>query len=218
MTAAMTAGAEPTPLAAMSASEVSALLAASRGMSESPVIPSHSAKSRKAVVDARDLMTKVYGLIDDDASRGDCRALDARDDDGNMWLDSTDGYSLTYCDMTPEVSAVARFDDSDRVSEYCYFFLFPYDATNKHQTVTSQAGFTGTLLGEISDRCPGMGANPMTSDLFDATGEYEGNFINVRLIDDPTAKASAADALAGADLNMEGQYILMLIVEPHGAE
>lgn len=191
----------------MPVSEVSGLLASAPVVVNS--VRQGSRLPARAEVDASDMMSKVYGIVPDKSCRrADCVALNAQEDEGYLWLDSADGYCLSYEGMTPDVSAAARIDDTDRVDEYCYFFLFPYSSAGKEEVVKQQAQFTGTLLQDMSDHCRRIGSDPNAPDIFAAAGEYGDNAVTVRLIDE------AADGTTAADGSQAGRYILMLIVEP----
>lgn len=68
-----------------------------------------------------------------------------------------------------------------------------------------QASFSGSLLQEMQDIGALMAAEPGPEDsLFEATGEYAGNFVDLRLADEP--------AVSGG-----GRYVLYLTVEPGAA-
>lgn len=200
-----------TTFADMRLAEVSALLssvparASAAPAAKEGVAPGSGSPTGYVAVNAHDLMTKVYGFIQDGCTRSDCIA-DARktvnltpDTEGaDLWLDSDDGYRLSYDGMAPDVSAMARMAlDNDSVREYCFFFLFPYHGeTAKEQATRSQADFSGALLQEMADMEIPLGADANTDDLFDVEGGYLGRQVNVRLMD---------------DLDSE-RYILMLAV------
>lgn len=209
--AVVTMTADATRFASMSCAEISALIADVRTGSESQTVPAKGAAggmSDNAIrLTAEDMVTKVYGLLDSGLRKEDCLEqarvafnLFPKEDLGVYWLEGSDGYLVNYYGMMPEVSAMARFED-DAVSDYCFFFLFPYDDASRHQAVRNQAEFCGSLLQELFDLGMPMGANVATEDLFEATGDYQGSFVDVRLLDD----ATAADG---------SRYILMLSVEP----
>lgn len=170
-------------------------------------------------VNARDLITKVYGLVDSQCSRGECIdavrnriSLTPTEEEGDLWLDSKDGYQLRYGGHMPEMSGMARFDDRDSIAEYCYFFVFPYARGSRDDSVRDQADFTGMLLQEMQDMGMPIGANPMTDDLMEVIGNYEGSDIDVRLLDQASAPIPD-DVMAGASPE-EGRFILMFIVTP----
>lgn len=186
------------PIAEMTPSEVGVMLASAPG------IMRQVQKSQPGVeVDAQDMMTKVYGIIPDrKCGKADCVALNATEEEGGyFWLDSCDGYRLDYGGMTPLVSAAARIGEGDRLEEYCYFFLFPYDKDTKDDVTRDQAEFSGTLLQDMADHCRNVGAAPATDDLFTVGAEYADNAVYVRLIDEDS----------------RGRYILMLVVDPGAA-
>lgn len=183
----------------MKLAEVSALLAsAPEGASTAPsakegVAPGSGFPTGYVAVNAHDLMTKVYGFIQDGCTRADCIAgarktvnLTPDTEGADLWLDSADGYRLSYDGMAPDVSAMARMAlDSDSVREYCFFFLFPYHGDKRKEDATrSQADFSGALLQEMADMEMPLGADANTDDLFDVEGAYQGRQVNVRLLDD----------------------------------
>lgn len=158
-------------------------------------------------VNADDLITKVYGSLDSCANRAQCLAaagrrlaMTPRQEENSLWLDSEDGYQLSYYGMIPQLSAMARFDNDDDLAEYCYFFQFPYSAESKESANSEQADFSGALLQELYDLQMPLGRNTMTDDLFQVFGDYKGNLVDVRLLDDDTSG--------------DGRYILMFIVTP----
>lgn len=157
---------------------------------------------------AEDLVTKVYGVVDNDLSQEqvieciDMLHLSPSIDDSRLWLDSTEGYRVTYCGMTPEVSAYATFEEN-AVSNYSFFFMFPYNSSiNKESANGSQCEFCSTLLHELSALGADMRADDSSDVLFSAAGSYGTSNLNVSLVDDDIADNS-------------GQYILILEVEPN---
>lgn len=160
-------------------------------------------------VTAEDFITKVYGVLSPDRSKSelceDCANvlnLMPAEDDMGLWLDSTDGYQLNYYGQRlPDVSAMATIDH-DSVSNFGFFFLFPYKNINKEETNLRQSRFCGSLLQEMQDIGVIMGVNENADALFEASGDYNGNFVDVRLIDEMTGEDS-------------GRYVLCLSVEPH---
>lgn len=156
----------------------------------------------------RDLVTKVYGAIPantdgkmlcDECQR--CLSLTPAADGDALWLDAADGYALSYNGLSPEVCAMARFSN-DTLTEYTYFFLFPYTSECKGDVNRNQAEFCGCLLQEMHDLGMNMGVNANAPEmLFDAFGGYEGNLVEVNLADE-----------AGSDNS--GRFIVTLMVEP----
>lgn len=200
-----------TTFADMGMAEVSSLLDTAPGRggdtlsAQESATPGIDSTAGYVAVTAHDLMTKVYGFIQDSCTRADCIAgarttvnLTPDAEGADLWLDSGDGYRLSYSGMMPDVSAMARTAlDNDSVREYCFFFLFPYNGTvDKENATRSQADFSGTLLQEMADMDMPLGADAGTDDLFDVEGGYQGRQVNVRLLDDIAS----------------GRYILMLAV------
>ena len=105
-------------------------------------------------MDALDLITKVYGVLDRTSTRNECMsgAIDSlaivpHEEQNCLWLDSDNGYNLAYRGMAPQVSAMARFDSDGSMTDYCYFFLFPYDSASRKTETQSQADFAGSRIG-----------------------------------------------------------------------
>ncbi len=159
---------------------------------------------------AEDFITKVYGVLSPDRSRDelcdDCVKLlnlMPSEDQMGLWLDSTDGYQLSYYGQrVPDVSAMAVIE-RDSVANFGFFFLFPYNMSTKEEMNRRQALFCGSLLQELQDMGAIVGVNPSADALFEVTGDYKGNFVEARLIDE------SIDAVTG-------RYVLYLSVEPGG--
>lgn len=156
-------------------------------------------------VSGHDLVTKAYGTIPAVNSREATIDLSSEvmnmiptQEENYLWLDSTDGYSISYNGMTPDVSALVRLQN-DSISDYGFFFLFPYAGGDKKCVTAEQVDFSKTMLQEFQDMGLDLGANPYTSDLFEVNGDYTDNFVALRLIDDSEGE----------------RYILMLSVEPN---
>lgn len=156
---------------------------------------------------AADMVTKIYGVIDPDVSKEECVSetrrtlrLSPEDDQDCLWLETDGGYGINYYGLVPDVSAMARFDE-ERLSDFCFFFLFPYTASDKRESISRQTDFCGTLLQEMTDIGIPMDLDTATDALFEAVGDHKGSFVDVRLLDE---KGNGGD----------GRYILILSVEP----
>lgn len=166
-------------------------------------------------LNAEDMVTKVYGIVSHKLGRRDCANevkrltnITPEADQQALWLEGDNGYLLEYNGMSPYCSAMAQFvpaEDADpldagneRLLDYCFFFLFPYDEGNNTQATADQTAFCGALLQEMHDLGVDFGINPMSEDLFQVNGPYAGNLVDMRLLDDPDGK----------------RFILMLSVEP----
>lgn len=166
-----------------------------------------SAKTDPVEVTAADLMTKVYGVLDSDLSAGEMvdearqrlHLIPSPDGDG-LWLDSADGYGVDYNGLSPEVSAMARFD-GNKLADYAYFFLFPYSLGNRGNAESRQCEFCGCLLQEIYDSGSDMGTLYVTDAVFEACGSYAGNQVDVRLTEETNADSS-------------GRFVVTLTVVP----
>ena len=91
------------------------------------------ARNNVKSITAEDLVTKVYGALSPECSKaellGGCVSefnLSPSEEDNGMWLDSSEGYCLSYYGMiVPQVSAIASIE-RDSVANFGFFFLFPY--------------------------------------------------------------------------------------------
>lgn len=197
----------------MSVDEVSVLLdAAPAKGAAGPNISILPGSAKTAVgLTAEDMVLKVYGVLDQCNSMQECmdqsraRHLTPEAEDDVLWLEPSGGYFVDYYGRYPRVSALARFADGPEnpVSDFGYFFLFPYNGSDDKSSIDSQADFTSLFLQELTD----MGVPMMTragdaDTLFDAIGDYEGNMIDVRLLDDRRDDGA-------------GRYILIVSVEPN---
>lgn len=160
-------------------------------------------------ITAEDFITKVYGVFSPETTKDelceDCRKvlnLMPAEDEMGLWLESADGYQLSYYGQTiPDVSAMATIDKGS-VKDFGFFFLFPYTADTRENMNRRQADFCGSLLQEMQDLGVILAASTTTDALFDVSGEYEGNSLEMRLIDESLPEAG------------NGRYILYLTVAP----
>lgn len=195
----------------MSVEEVSTLL--SQAVSGAVSAKDAAAESSHGIalpvaLTAEDMITKVYGIVDCAASRDECVAqarrrlgLEPSDDNGALWLETADGYGVDYYGMRPDVAAMAQYA-GNKLSDFGFFFLFPYSSETKKCRIGDQAEFCGSLLQEMTDIGLAMDLNTATDDLFEAVGDWKGNFVDVRLLDEKGDGQS-------------GRYILILSVEPN---
>ncbi len=203
----ITAEVSALPLSAMTSEEVIDLLASMPAFATPGPM-----REMPLLLTADDMLTKVYGVLDSSLDKASLIKasetildMSPTDDRACLWLDPSDGYGICYSGLEPDVSAMARFD-RDRISDFGFFFLFPYQKSEKQKTIEKQALFCGSLLQEIHDLGADLGSDTAADGLFDVSGDYNGNFVAVRLIDDP-----------GADpQDPEGRYIMMLSIEPGG--
>lgn len=196
------------PLSAMSAEEVSVLL---KTAPAKDAAHTDNATAHPVAVTARDMVMKVYGILDECGSMQECvnntdaaiNLVPELDEDA-LWLDPDTGYVLNYYGRQPEVSALAHFGNGPEspVSDFGYFFLFPYDRTRDENSANQQIDFTSVLLQEMHDLgIPMAMRDGDPAALFAAVGDYEGNLVDIRLLDDEGDNGS-------------GRYILILSVEP----
>lgn len=138
-------------------------------------------------VTAMDLVTKVYGVLDpsltceqaaDEAGR--CLSICPEADETGLWLNADEGYVLDYYGMTPEVYAVANFDDNGATS-FSYFFLFPYGHDQREWANSQQCAFCSAMLQEIYDSGLIVGVPDTTDCIFEALGSCGDNHITLSL-------------------------------------
>lgn len=156
---------------------------------------------------AVDLVTKVYGVFDTNLSEaetvekaGSCYNLTPSADSTGLWLEPADGYVVSYYGMTPEIRAVAHYDENG-ASDYSYFVLFPYEAGRRGAADYEQCAFCGTLLQEMNDLGLIIGVPDAADSIFEAFGSMTGNHVTVRLIEQENPDDS-------------GLFVLMLDVIP----
>lgn len=209
-------------LSAMSVGEVSALLAQCERLCErqtgngtvsamDTVTVAQDMTLHPMPVTAEDMLNKLFGVVDPGVSKDECVSHSRRvlrltpvEEDGILWLDSDSGYALNYYGMFPSVSAMARYggEESDGgVSDFGYFFLFPYSSMSKLEAIRDQADFCGCLLQEMFDMGLPFDLYTATDDLFEAVCDYKGSLVDIRLLDEKQS-------------NDGGRYILILSIEP----
>ncbi len=173
-------------------------------------------------VTALDLVTKVYGVLDPSYTQKQTKkaakkalrinpsseknpfaSVDATASPGcnTLWVESDDGYLISYSGMMPKVSAVAEYDAEGLLTGYCYFFQFPYTPSTRAKADREQCVFCGSLLQELNDFAMMVGVPDLSEGLFQAIGSYGSNHISMMLTDEP--------------LNDAGTYILMLDITPN---
>lgn len=178
------------------------------------------------VVTARDLLTKVFGVSDHRLSRHELASdvksnlnMELTPDEGGLWLDPTDGYAVSYYGMIPQTSAVAMFsgENPDEISNFCFFFLFPYNTYGREVANLKQCAFCASLLQEMDDIGVDMGCPETTDAMFEASGSYGENMVNLRLINVEEGSESDLDRslrVASTPASAPGRFIIILNVEP----
>ena len=158
-----------------------------------------------------DFITKAYGAVDPGLSKETLlqraeELLNVRpvEDSGVYWVDSDNGYKISYQEITPDISAYAAFE-GDCISEYTYFFMFPYVSASRDACNALQCKFSSAMLQEMKDSGVPIGSNPFTDYLFEVLAEYDGKYVNLRLLDD-------------ADTPESGQYLLIMEITPEEGE
>lgn len=156
---------------------------------------------------AKDFVTKVYGVFDTNLSESEISKeskqrfnLTPAADSTGLWLETADGYVVSYYGMTPLVSAKAGFD-GNIVSDYCYFFQFPYSSGMRAEANMRQCEFCSSLLQEMHDIGMIMAVPVYTDAIFETVGSYGEHNVNVRLVEESSSDHS-------------GRFIVVLDVEP----
>ena len=178
-----------------------------------------SKKKAPVKVTARDLITKVFGVADHRLSSDELKSQTAKslditpvEDEGNLWLDPTDGYAVSYYGMVPQVSAVAVYDNTDGdISNFSYFFLFPYVQGARDNANYEQCAFCTSLLQEMDDMGMDMGTRTDSEALFQAVGNYGQNLVILRLVEQQADATYVTDPTLASGA---GKYILTLEIEP----
>ncbi len=160
-------------------------------------------------ITAKDFITKVYGVFSPASTKDelceDCKHvlhLMPAEDEMGLWLESSDGYQLSYYGQKiPDVSAMATLED-DGIKDFGFFFIFPYTTESREIMNRRQAEFCGSLLQEMQDIGVILAASTPADALFEISGDYEGNSLEMRLIDETLSESGA------------GRYILYLSVDP----
>lgn len=184
-------------------------------------LTAYARPSAPIMVSASDLISKVYGVVSPSLtpramadSISDSIDMVPTEEDENLWLDSDEGYNLTYSDMAPETSAVACFDH-DSLTNYAYFFIFPYDGS-RNDANNRQTEFCGSLLQELYDLGLEMGldSTPLAAEvtengdtlsmtLFSVCARHGIDIIDITLQDQPDIDG--------------GRFLVTLNVAPGGA-
>lgn len=139
-------------------------------------------------VNVNDLLSKVYGVSDCRLDSVSCIenvveriGMMPIEDEFGYWLDSADGYRLSYSGMAPEVSSMAKFRKG-KIRDFAFFFLFPYAEGERDWANVRQARFAGNMLQEINDM--GLDIAADDSDYFTAVTEYEDHPVQLFLRED----------------------------------
>lgn len=176
----------PDPIITMKARLLFTLLALAASLC--PALAAEPASAPAPIsVTAVDLITKVFGALAPSLSHEQaCEeaanklALVPELDETGLWLNPDSGYSVSYYGMTPEVYAVANFNENG-ASEYGYFFLFPYSGSDREWANSQQCVFCSSLLQEIYDLGLMVGIPDTTDSIFEAFGSYGTSQIAVSL-------------------------------------
>lgn len=178
---------------------------------------------------AHDFITKVYGFIDSGCTKDQVveasrrvAAIVPEEDEFGLWLSGDNGYSVSYYGMKPEVEAMVQYE-KDRVSNYGFFFLFPYGQGEREKANSRQSEFCGALLQELYDIGLSIGQPHVTDAVFEAIGDYMGNYVDIRLLEEVFAPDGvvynyrlSAQIEAASAKDSKGRFIVILNVEPRG--
>lgn len=160
-------------------------------------------------VTGKDFVTKVYGILSPSLSRdeiveGTQKALNLKpeEDEYGLWLETADGYGINFYGMSPEVSARAGIGPDKEVTDYGFFFLFPYGSGEREQANSRQAAFSGALLQEFLDMGLAMEVDTLSDALYEVSGDYGTSLVDVRLIEEHETDDDS------------GRFIIILTVNP----
>ena len=176
------------------------------------------------VVDASDLIYKVYGVADPASGREECRQAARQSfndvpvaDEGAEWMTTDEGFRISYEGMQPEAEAMARYDHGTVVG-YGYIFYFPYTPMAREKANGEQCSFCAALLQELTDMGVVLGADPMTVALFDVEGAINGGDVQLTLNETVENETLDADLPAGAiPADRSGSFTLVISVVPANA-
>lgn len=181
----------------------SVLMAESSHAKES--LPSHN-------LTTSDLLLKAYGLFDTTLNKNEIKKavkkqlhISAIEDEYGLWLESANGYYITFHGIQPEVSSRVGFDSNNELTEYGYFFIFPYETDRRDDANAEQASFTSMMLQDMLEMDITMGVDELSDAIFEVAAEYQENIINVRLVEEHDTE------------NDSGRFILILNICPQNS-
>ena len=196
----------------LSVDEVSSVIDAAASAKEAAMMSEQTTSPDTIDLTVQDMVMKVYGVLDNCNSMKECKNsahllnLTPEEEDNVLWLETAGGYNVDYYGRNPDVSALAHFGNGPEqpVSDYGYFFLFPYSDNSDPHQAESQIDFTTLLLQEMHDvGIPmAMCETDAPEALFAAVGDYDGKLVDVRLLNDQKSDGA-------------GRYILILSIEPN---
>lgn len=193
----------------MTLATATAAFAATPSVASDATVHSVQVQPRSVKVTAVDMIDKVYGVVDPSCGFEqamkvvhDWLCMSPVADEYGVWLDAADGYSVEYYGMRPMVTAMAHYDANGDVSDYSYFFFFPYNC-DCQDADDDQVNFCSVLLQELHDIGADMAQAVNADAMFDVCGRYEDKLVQVRLVDE--------GALADSNDN---RYVVSMMVEP----
>lgn len=161
-------------------------------------------------VTAKDFLTKVYGVCPNHLSKSEAADMVATAisispvEDGNgSWIDGDDGFAVCYYGSTPVATAMAIYDEEEKLSDYGYYFEFGFEEGAREAARCEQSVFCGCLLQELSDIGAEMSSEEENDSLFNVSGSCCGVSFRLRLIEE---NFGAADD--------EGAFLLLMTVSP----
>lgn len=156
--------------------------------------PRRNQPQPKAVhMTAADMVGKVYGVVDpgrnyDEAmsmARERLRIMPSADPYG-VWVENRDGYIIDYYGMSPETTAMARFDGEGVLEDFGYFFFFPYECGDRESANGCQCEFCRVLLQELHDIGAELDQAQAPDTLFNVVGRYDDKFVELQLVEQLT--------------------------------
>lgn len=173
------------------------------------------------IVNAADLIGKVYGVAEPAMSQEECRQVAGERfsdvpaiAEQAEWMGTDEGFSICYSGMTPESEGMARYENG-AVAGYGYIFYFPYAAAARERANCEQCRFCSALLQELTDNGILLGADPTTDALFNVGGIFEGGDVQLTLREVIEAETPAPDMAADMiPADREGCFTLIISVVP----
>lgn len=161
-------------------------------------------------VTAKDFLTKVYGVCPTYLSKSEAADMVSAEisispvEEGNgLWIEGDDGFAVSYFGSTPVATAMAIYDEEERLSDFGYYFEFGYEGGTRDAARCEQSDFCGCLLQELSDIGARMSCEEENDSLFNVSGSCYGVSFRLRLIEE---NFGAPDD--------EGAFLLLMTISP----
>lgn len=176
---------------------------------------------------AKDFITKIYGLVSPDSANSIVERVTALtgiepvEDEFGLWLGNENGYMVNYYGQKPDIEAMAIFNNG-KIDNYGFFFIFPYKAGKRYDSMIRQVVFVSTLLQEMKDLGMIMNSDGDTDGIFETEGNYDGKYVSLKLVEEIESDNNSGFMNVGMEYvdNMDhspekdGRFILAMKVEP----